>query len=212
MWATLLQIKAPPCAWCHQASTKHPGVGLKVTSYYSRPNGNAMEIVEMTGDAWQAAVADIKSLSSVEEVEVLESGPTSARIRVAAKECALPAAIEASGIVPQLPFDVSLGCDKWLLLSPKDRAKDFYDNLVAHDVKVDVMYSGEYTPEVKLTARQQEILDAAISHGYYDYPRRITLTNLAGKLNIAKSTLSQSLMLVESEVVKRAGAQATTRK
>jgi len=204
MWATLLQIQTPACAWCRVASTKHPDVGLRVTSYYARPNGSAMEVVEMSGASWPQAVDDIKALASVEDVEVLDGTPQGGRIRVTARECALPAAIEASGIVPQLPFDVANGCDKWLLLSAKERAKDFYESLRKQDVKVDVMYSGEYAPEAKLTPRQQEILRFAVQMGYYDYPRRITLTKMAEKLGIAKSTLSQTLMLVESEVVKRA--------
>src|SRR5581483_2947571 len=150
MWATLLQIQTPACAWCRVASTKHPDVGLRVTSYYARPNGSAMEVVEMSGASWPQAVDDIKALASVEDVEVLDGTPQGGRIRVTERECALPAAIEASGIVPQLPFDVANGCDKWLLLSAKERAKDFYESLRKQDVKVDVMYSGEYAPEAKL--------------------------------------------------------------
>lgn len=202
MWATLLQVQTPACAWCRLASTKHPDVGLRVTSYYARPNGSAMEVVEMRGPSWPQAVDDIKGLSSVEKVEVLEGTPQEGRIRVTARECSLPAAIEASGIVPQLPFDVAQGCDKWLLLSSKEHAKDFYESLRAKDVHVDVVFSGEYAPEAKLTPRQQQILDFAVQAGYYDYPRRVTLTTMAQQLGIAKSTLSQTLMLVESEVVK----------
>lgn len=204
MWATLLQVQTPDCAWCRHTSTNYPDVNVKVTSYYARPNGRALEVVELTGASWSHAVDDIRKLPTVDEVEILEGTPIAGRIRVAARECALPAAIEASGIVPQLPFEVSMGCDKWLLISPQERAKNFYDSLLGQNVRVDVLYSGEYSPEAKLTARQQEVLKRAIEAGYYDYPRRITLTHLAGKIGVAKSTLSQTLMLVESEVVKRA--------
>ena len=58
----------------------------------------------------------------------------------------------------------------------------------------------------ELTARQKQILRAAVELGYYSWPRRVTLTNLAGHLGIAKSTLSEALMIVES-VVMRAEAE-----
>lgn len=204
MWATLLQVQTPDCAWCRHTSTNHPNVGIKVTGYYARPNGRALEVVELSGAGWSKAAEDIQKLPSVDEMEILETTPELGRIRVAGSECALPAAIEASGIVPQLPFEVALGCDKWLLISAQERAKQFYDNLVGNGVQVEVIYSGEYAPEAKLTPRQQEVLHRAIEAGYYDYPRRITLTHLAEEIGVAKSTLSQTLMLVESEVVKRA--------
>src|SRR5438477_275044 len=208
MWATLLQVQTPACAWCRVASLKHPDVGLRVTSYYARPNHSALEVVEMTGPSWTKAVDSIRAIETVEEVEVLESSAKGGRVRIAATECHLPGAIEASGIVPQIPFDIANGCDKWLIISEQSRAKDFYDNLRGRGVDVDIVYSGEYAPESRLTPRQQEILSIAVQAGYYDYPRRITLTHLAEKLGVAKSTLSQTLMLVESEVVKRAAVPA----
>lgn len=204
MWATLLQVQTPECAWCRHASTHHPNVRFNVTSYYSRPNGSAIEVVEMTGQGWATAVEEIRQFPGVEEVEVLDESDQSGRVRIAASGCFLPAAIEASGVLPQLPFEVAGGCDKWLIISPKDKAREFYEQLRKDGVNVDIVFSGEYAPESKLTPRQQEILAFAIQHGYYDYPRRITLTKLAEKMGLAKSTLSQALMVVESEVVKNA--------
>jgi len=211
MWATLLQVQTPDCAWCRHASTNHPNVRLQVTSYYSRPNRSAIEVVEMTGPGWAKAVEEIRALPTVEEVEILDESEQKGRVRIAARDCFLPAAIEASGIVPQLPFEIAGGCDKWLIISPKDKARDFYERLRKDGVNVDIVFSGEYAPESKLTPRQQEILALAIEHGYYDYPRRITLTKLADKMGLAKSTLSQALMVVESEVVKNAAVRAETR-
>jgi predicted DNA binding protein len=202
MWATILQAETPACSWCRHASTNHPGVGLKVLSYYARQGGNALEVVEMTGEGWPAVVKDIQGIETVDEVEVLDSNPREARVRIAARHCALPAAIEASGIVPQLPFEVAGGCDRWLLLTEKEHAKTFFDRLREEGVAVRVAYSGEYSPSMKLTPRQQEVLEAATRHGYYDYPRRVTLTQLAARLGVAKSTLSQSLAMIESEVMR----------
>ncbi|GEM_PF-4895972 len=169
MWATILQVDTPACAWCRQASTQFPEVGLKVVSYYSRSGGNALEVVEMEGQRWPEVVKGIQANATVDEVEVLDSTARAAKVRIAARSCALPAAIEASGIVPQLPFEIAQGCDKWLLVSEKAHAKEFYDTLRAQGIGVTIAYSGEYAPDAALTPRQQEILEAAMKHGYYDY-------------------------------------------
>ncbi|DAC33318.1 MAG TPA: helix-turn-helix domain-containing protein, partial [Candidatus Poseidoniaceae archaeon] len=41
----------------------------------------------------------------------------------------------------------------------------------------------------------------ATQEGFYDVPRRISLTELATKLNVAKSTLSAQIQRIESTVM-----------
>jgi len=53
-----------------------------------------------------------------------------------------------------------------------------------------------------LTDRQQELLLTAVELGYYDVPRRSTLTEVADHLGIAKSTCSETLQRVERTVVR----------
>ena len=48
--------------------------------------------------------------------------------------------------------------------------------------------------------RQREVFEVASREGYWDVPRRINLTELAGLLNVAKSTLSNQLQRIESAV------------
>lgn len=54
---------------------------------------------------------------------------------------------------------------------------------------------------VALTARQEKILSAALALGYFDYPRRIRLTELARQLGISKSWVSEVLRRAQTKVV-----------
>ncbi len=49
-----------------------------------------------------------------------------------------------------------------------------------------------------LSPEQRQALHAAVSHGYYETPRQIELTELAEELNIPQSTLSYRLQRAES--------------
>lgn len=53
-----------------------------------------------------------------------------------------------------------------------------------------------------LTPRQYEAVETALSHGYYDTPRRATLTEVAGAMDVDKSTLSDLLHRAEERLVK----------
>ncbi len=45
------------------------------------------------------------------------------------------------------------------------------------------------------------MLAAAIQAGYYAHPRRITMTRLAQAIGVCKSTLSETLMIIEHKVL-----------
>ena len=53
-----------------------------------------------------------------------------------------------------------------------------------------------------LTDKQQDAAMLAVSKGYYQTPRQITMDQLAEELNITKSALSQRLSAVESKLAK----------
>lgn len=52
-----------------------------------------------------------------------------------------------------------------------------------------------------LTARQEQILKIALEAGYFDYPKKITISELAEKLNMSVSTLSEILRRAEKNVI-----------
>ena len=51
-----------------------------------------------------------------------------------------------------------------------------------------------------LTARQNSLLHQALAAGYFDVPRRISLTRFAKRLGRSKSGLSEALALVEQKL------------
>jgi predicted DNA binding protein len=58
------------------------------------------------------------------------------------------------------------------------------------------------TEDPLLTDRQRRLLETARDRGYYDTPRRITLTELANELDFAASTCSEVLHRAEERIVK----------
>jgi len=52
-----------------------------------------------------------------------------------------------------------------------------------------------------LTPKQRLIFDSALNEGYWDTPRRITLSDLAELLGLSKSTLSVHLHKIEGIVL-----------
>jgi len=56
-------------------------------------------------------------------------------------------------------------------------------------------------PRPTLTGRQREIMVAAVSHGYFEFPRRINLTELSDLVGVKPSTLSEILRGAERRIM-----------
>jgi len=62
-------------------------------------------------------------------------------------------------------------------------------------------YSAEESPLSKLTGKQLETLLLAYKSGYFDSPRRVTLRELAGMLNLSPSTVKEHLRKAQRKIL-----------
>lgn len=77
---------------------------------------------------------------------------------------------------------------------------------IPDDIPVTLERTGEYQsrmrdPTWQLTDRQQEIMRAAITAGYYDIPRRATQRDLADKLDLSRGTIGEYLRRAEAKII-----------
>lgn len=62
-------------------------------------------------------------------------------------------------------------------------------------------YSPEYSPILKLTEKQFEVLLFAYKSGYFDNPRRVTLRELAQMLGLSPSTVKEHLRKAQKKIL-----------
>lgn len=77
---------------------------------------------------------------------------------------------------------------------------------IPDEIQITLEGIGEYHPDMRqpaslLTDRQQELLELAIREGYYEIPRRATLSDLADRANISAGTVGEHLRKIETKVI-----------
>jgi predicted DNA binding protein len=60
---------------------------------------------------------------------------------------------------------------------------------------------GPVDQQVALTVRQEEVLGAALAQGYFEFPRKISLTGLSELVGVRPSTLSEILRGAERRIL-----------
>jgi len=166
-----------------------------------------VEDVTLAGSRWPQALAHIQRSANIDEAVVMTQEPTSARVRLLVRACPLVGAFASTGALPRFPIVVERGHD--FLSYPEGRgpAGRLLLELRRQGVDCRVEYAGPGRRGPGLTQRQQQVLAAAIAAGFYDAPRRTSLSGLAKDLGMAKSTLSQMLVKIERELVRRFTSQ-----
>ncbi|WP_368411444.1 helix-turn-helix domain-containing protein [Halocatena salina] len=112
-------------------------------------------------------------------------------------------ALRATGNIPQFPARMQ---DGWLsteMTASHERLAAYTDRLAAANIPFTIQsLSQSHSPEELLTERQWEFITEAVERGYYDSPRRCTLTELANTFAVNSSAASGVLHRAEGRIIK----------
>lgn len=108
-----------------------------------------------------------------------------------------------SGNPPPYPLVVRDGWVHAESTTTHDRLSTFRERLDEVGVKYELLsVTQSQNPTELLTERQREFVTAAVERGYYDSPRRCSLTDLADVLSVNKATASGILHRAEGAIIK----------
>jgi predicted DNA binding protein len=101
-----------------------------------------------------------------------------------------------------MPVELSNGTLTWEVTAPSERLSELGTQLRALGLSFTIDYiQQDVADEQLLTDAQAQIVETAISEGYYDTPRTCSLTELSDSVDRAKSTVSETLHRAESKII-----------
>jgi hypothetical protein len=201
-----LRIPLPDSAWIARFSREHPDVTVEMLSRLDLGARRSLSEVRLHVPEPGPWADEIRALDHVEEVELLMSGPRETRLRVIHRTSQFVPIFRELQLMRRFPFTIRAGEAAWVVIASEQRIRQLLDRLAEHAPGVlieSVSHSEGTVGGNVLTPRQTELLQRATAAGYFDVPRKITLTRLAAQEGMAISSLSQALALVEKKLVER---------
>lgn len=197
-----LSIRLPEGAWIARLSQAHPDARFRVLAALP-VEGGGTGLVELTAADPEAVAAEMEGFDGIESVDWLETTGETGLVQFHTAEPFLLLSAREAGLPLRPPVDISDGvASVWATGSP-DRLSAFADQLESFGMSFEVE---RVTPAVDtadlLTERQREVVLEAVERGYYDTPRRCSLTDLADALGVAQSTCSETLHRAEGTIVR----------
>lgn len=146
----------------------------------------------------------LRELPSVKEAEFLEATGNSEVYRVLITDRTFLPIVKKLKLFRHFPIPIQNGVASWAVVGPESKVRGLLATLETshiHYELVSVRSGPLQRLSSSLTPRQQEILRRALAEGYFDVPRRVSLTRLAPKIGVATSTLSVTLAIIEKKIV-----------
>ncbi|KKM61785.1 hypothetical protein LCGC14_1528230 [marine sediment metagenome] len=195
-----VKIKFPDQLWISQIFKKYPDIKLEISHFlpYDLERSIGNSIIEIKHYNIDKIIEDVRNHPSVFELSVMETGENKVVFNIKTKDPYLLYAIIQCGVLVQFPVKVKEGYAFWRLISSRDRIDKLLTLFEQKKINFELLRIGNSPYSLddeknKLSLNEENVLDKAISSGFFEVPRKISLEELANALGKSKSGLSVML-------------------
>lgn len=192
-----------PKNWMSEISQKYPAT-IKVIDRVPYSEKGVKDLVEISApaDVMADVLRDIKANPLVVKMDttVTEKGKIFGAITTS--RCDICRILTDADVFLISAQSKGAGKVDWtLILSDKNVLKDIFDHLKSKGVEGELVKLTKIDDKETLTERQDKITRVAFERGYFDYPKRISLRELARMFDVSPSTLSEILRKGQRKIV-----------
>ena len=200
MIEALLNIRIPEL-WVTPVTEKYDvNVSCQIGGYSSKAGwGN----VTIKGDEeiLNKAIEEIREHPSVGNVTIKTRQPGSATFIVDVVKCKACEVLMRAKAFMVFPVSIHKGRMKWLLMTEDNpTVGKIVDDLEKCDCDVCIERITPFEGKGILTERQEEVVRVAFASGFFDFPRKTASVELARKLGISVSTLSEIMRATQRRI------------
>lgn len=203
MTRAVLSITLPDRVWVAQISRTYPEANFRVlTALPGEETGYAL--VRIDSQNIDSILDEMAQHPQLTDREVIHRAENCATVHFETTHPLLLFSAKHSGMTIELPVDIQDGTAAVDVTGSRANLAELGTQLRNFGLEYDLKrIETQPTPGQILSDRQLEILLAAVEAGYYDTPRRSSLTEVAAEADIAKSTCSEILQRAEGTVIKQ---------
>ncbi|MCJ7463299.1 MAG: helix-turn-helix domain-containing protein [Thermoplasmata archaeon] len=202
MMEAVISLKIPK-NWMSEIPEKHP-VSIKVIERVPYSDRGVKDLVEISGpqDIMEEVLKDIRKNPLVSKVDTTITEKGKVIGAVTTSRCDICRILTDSDVFLISAETKSGGKVEWtLVLSEKEVLKGILDHLKSKSVEAELIKLTKIDDKESLTDRQDKITHVAFDRGYFDYPKRISLRELARMFEVSPSTLSEILRKGQRKIV-----------
>jgi hypothetical protein len=165
-------------------------------------------LLEMRGEheAVRKTVAAMRKLEGIRQaLEGKDDGDTIPLLLVLDRPAICRASNDAAIICLDCPLNAEVQPASWsFIVRRSSDLRKILSRLGQEGIPARVEDTSPLVKKATLTGRQKEIIATAVTKGFFEFPRKISLTELSHLLEVKPSTLSEILRSAERRIIENA--------
>ena len=193
----------PPHSWIRRLATQFPAV-IRVLDCRSLPDREGVqELFEITSDSElsQKIVDYLRQDSYVYDIDIVRTDKGRVIGSLKTRKCTACKTFAGANCFLVSATSKPDGKLEWAVLGSDTMVKSLMRELESQKVAGEVVRISKLRDEEELTARQENILQIALEKGYFEFPKKITLRQLAKVLDVSPATLTEILRRGQKRVL-----------
>ena len=206
---SLYRVVAPLSkdGWGYHFSRAHPSLRFELLDRIEVGEDLLLAEIRMMGPGAYDWPAESRAFPNVIHIETLPEGPQSVLYRVTYKAPFIHTVTRRHHVLTRYPIIVQNGQSQFETFAGNAQMRDYLEELrrrVGPSHVESVQRGSVTTQTLGLTPGQAGIFQEAVTSGFFQVPRRITLTGLAERLGRSKSTVSTALVRIRKKLAESA--------
>lgn len=191
-----------------QDIAKENGVALSIVDCKAFNKTGMSLLLELKGDprAIRSSVASIRKMQGVREaIEGDNGGEAVPLLLVLDRPGVCKATSDVAIVCLECPLNSEKQPAEWRFIARKSSDfRQILSRLSEEGIETRIEDVAPLERKATLTGRQKEIVATAVAQGYFEFPRKISLTELSKQVGVKPSTLSEILRSAERRIMQTA--------
>lgn len=198
-----LSIELPRNALGAKFSKDHPELAIEIENRMDVAPDQLLLDVRLMGPGAGDWVEELQRYPEVTSVDIRGVGPNVAQYRLAETTPAVHEVMRSQRMLARYPITIREGWMRFETVATASEIRravaDLRRRVGATNVEA-VRRASVALGNLGLSPSQEAVFRVARGEGYYDVPRRVSLTDLAARLGKSKSTVSETLTRIEKRL------------
>jgi predicted DNA binding protein len=169
---------------------------------FGRAGGRGLVEINALDDELSEIVEEIRMLPTICKIDIASSEKGKIIGAVATNKCVACKALTGSDCFLTSASSKMDGKIEWTLITGgKASLQHLFKKLEEFHCQAEIVRVSNINDKNILTARQKEIVRIALEKGYFDYPKKTNIRELANDFDISISTLSEILRKGQRKII-----------
>lgn len=191
-----------PHRWIDQAVNEY-SANVKILDSKMSSRGTMKHLFDLQAkpDLTDVLVSAIRRDRDILDLEVIRSSSGHVYGAVTSARCTVCREVARSNCFLASVSVAPKGQAKWTVLGSGDSFRELTSALDGHRIPFEVTFRKTLEDKELLTARQEQILTIAFERGYFEFPKKLGLLELASLTGVKTSTLAEILRRGQKKIL-----------